>query len=104
MITRFTSSAPNSAFRAADFQSQFQQAFRKQSKRWASDATAAGTGATAGGATGTGAAASQSFAQRMWNGPVGVKTVHFWAPVMKVCAFMFVQWLADRVFIEHTGR
>ncbi|KAI9804985.1 MAG: hypothetical protein M1833_006288 [Piccolia ochrophora] len=25
----------------------------------------------------------QSLAQRMWNSPVGVKTVHFWAPVMK---------------------
>ncbi|KAL8732378.1 MAG: hypothetical protein Q9166_002776 [cf. Caloplaca sp. 2 TL-2023] len=25
----------------------------------------------------------QSTAQRLWNSPVGVKTVHFWAPVMK---------------------
>ncbi|TPX20274.1 hypothetical protein DIZ76_016162 [Coccidioides immitis] len=25
----------------------------------------------------------QSFLQRSWNSPVGVKTVHFWAPVMK---------------------
>ncbi|KAI9856627.1 MAG: hypothetical protein M1824_005324 [Vezdaea acicularis] len=25
----------------------------------------------------------QTLAQKMWNGPVGVKTVHFWAPVMK---------------------
>ncbi|KAI8959726.1 UPF0041-domain-containing protein [Daldinia sp. FL1419] len=31
----------------------------------------------------TGEAASQSWTQRMWNSPVGVKTVHFWAPVMK---------------------
>ncbi|KAJ5946101.1 UPF0041-domain-containing protein [Penicillium verhagenii] len=30
-----------------------------------------------------GAAEHQSFAQRMWNSPVGVKTVHFWAPMMK---------------------
>ncbi|KAK4108770.1 UPF0041-domain-containing protein [Canariomyces notabilis] len=26
---------------------------------------------------------SESFAKRMWNSPVGLKTVHFWAPVMK---------------------
>lgn len=25
----------------------------------------------------------QSTFQRMWNSPVGIKTVHFWAPVMK---------------------
>ncbi|KAJ5368067.1 mitochondrial pyruvate carrier 2 [Penicillium cataractarum] len=30
-----------------------------------------------------GAAEQQSAFQRMWNSPVGVKTVHFWAPVMK---------------------
>ncbi|KAI4146557.1 MAG: hypothetical protein L6R39_003426 [Caloplaca ligustica] len=28
-------------------------------------------------------APSQSTFQRLWNSPVGVKTVHFWAPVMK---------------------
>jgi len=27
----------------------------------------------------------QTLAQRLWNSPVGVKTVHFWAPVMKWC-------------------
>ncbi|KAJ5358175.1 hypothetical protein N7541_005333 [Penicillium brevicompactum] len=32
-----------------------------------------------------GAAEQQSTFQRMWNSPVGVKTVHFWAPVMKWC-------------------
>ncbi|KAL8938538.1 MAG: hypothetical protein Q9216_003842 [Gyalolechia sp. 2 TL-2023] len=26
---------------------------------------------------------NQSTFQRLWNSPVGVKTVHFWAPVMK---------------------
>jgi len=26
---------------------------------------------------------TQSTFQRLWNSPVGVKTVHFWAPVMK---------------------
>ncbi|KAL4917704.1 UPF0041-domain-containing protein [Aspergillus aurantiobrunneus] len=29
------------------------------------------------------AAEQQSVFQRLWNSPVGVKTVHFWAPVMK---------------------
>ncbi|BAE60189.1 hypothetical protein BDV35DRAFT_387465 [Aspergillus flavus] len=29
------------------------------------------------------AAEPQSVFQRLWNSPVGVKTVHFWAPVMK---------------------
>ncbi|KAI4091592.1 MAG: hypothetical protein LQ344_004012 [Seirophora lacunosa] len=28
-------------------------------------------------------AANQSAFQRLWNSPVGLKTVHFWAPVMK---------------------
>ncbi|KAI9697448.1 MAG: hypothetical protein M1836_004726 [Candelina mexicana] len=27
---------------------------------------------------------SQNIFQRLWHSPVGVKTVHFWAPVMKV--------------------
>lgn len=30
-----------------------------------------------------GPAEQQSTFQRLWNSPVGVKTVHFWAPVMK---------------------
>ncbi|KAI9372296.1 hypothetical protein BJX61DRAFT_454703 [Aspergillus egyptiacus] len=29
------------------------------------------------------AAEQQSTFQRLWNSPVGLKTVHFWAPVMK---------------------
>ncbi|OKL62767.1 hypothetical protein UA08_01321 [Talaromyces atroroseus] len=29
------------------------------------------------------AAEQQSTFQKLWNSPVGVKTVHFWAPVMK---------------------
>ncbi|KAJ5919159.1 hypothetical protein N7466_010102 [Penicillium verhagenii] len=30
-----------------------------------------------------GAAEQSSFFKRMWDSPVGVKTVHFWAPMMK---------------------
>ncbi|KZF20838.1 UPF0041-domain-containing protein [Xylona heveae TC161] len=37
---------------------------------------------TASSAEATGAE-QQSLAKRLWNSPVGVKTVHFWAPVMK---------------------
>ncbi|KAJ5729793.1 mitochondrial pyruvate carrier 2 [Penicillium malachiteum] len=33
--------------------------------------------------TEAGAEQQSSFFQRMWTSPVGVKTVHFWAPVMK---------------------
>ncbi|KAI4865214.1 UPF0041-domain-containing protein [Hypoxylon rubiginosum] len=33
--------------------------------------------------TATGEAASQTWFKRMWNSPIGLKTVHFWAPVMK---------------------
>jgi len=29
--------------------------------------------------------AKETLAQRFWNSPIGVKTVHFWAPVMKWC-------------------
>ncbi|QGA12548.1 hypothetical protein EYB26_000192 [Talaromyces marneffei] len=34
-------------------------------------------------ASAAGAEQSQNAFQRMWNSPVGFKTVHFWAPVMK---------------------
>ncbi|CAJ2504547.1 Uu.00g119410.m01.CDS01 [Anthostomella pinea] len=33
--------------------------------------------------TSAGETAQASWFQRMWNSPVGMKTVHFWAPVMK---------------------
>ncbi|KAJ5143336.1 uncharacterized protein N7515_002123 [Penicillium bovifimosum] len=35
--------------------------------------------------TEAGAGGQQSTFQRLWNSPIGVKTVHFWAPVMKWC-------------------
>ncbi|SLM40525.1 Mitochondrial pyruvate carrier [Lasallia pustulata] len=31
------------------------------------------------------AAPEQNSFQRLWNSPIGIKTVHFWAPVMKWC-------------------
>ncbi|KKZ62378.1 hypothetical protein EMCG_03205 [[Emmonsia] crescens] len=33
--------------------------------------------------TGSTTAPPQSFFQRSWNSPIGLKTVHFWAPIMK---------------------
>jgi hypothetical protein len=33
--------------------------------------------------TAAGSEASEPWVKRMWNSPVGLKTVHFWAPVMK---------------------
>ncbi|OJD23278.1 hypothetical protein ACJ73_05373 [Blastomyces percursus] len=32
---------------------------------------------------GSSTAPQQSFLQRSWNSPIGLKTVHFWAPIMK---------------------
>ncbi|KAI0019057.1 hypothetical protein F4780DRAFT_748248 [Xylariomycetidae sp. FL0641] len=49
--------------------------FRFHGRRWQSSGSTAGEGA--------GAQQPQSWFQRMWNSPVGLKTVHFWAPVMK---------------------
>lgn len=63
----FTSpTAQRQAFRST--RNRFQQA----SKRWQSSAAAS-------------EAAQQGWIKRMWDSPIGLKTVHFWAPVMKWC-------------------
>lgn len=36
------------------------------------------------------AAPQQSGFAKIWNSPVGPKTVHFWAPIMKVCILVSV--------------
>ncbi|KAM7205364.1 putative mitochondrial pyruvate carrier 2 [Rhypophila sp. PSN 637] len=77
-------SAPNTFFRASrpmfrssqffsstQKTSTFRQNASKSSKRFQSTAGAPET------------AAQESLFKRMWNSPVGFKTVHFWAPVMK---------------------
>lgn len=56
----------------------FQQAFRSQQRqqwgrRWQSTASAEQQ-----------AAQQVGWFKRMWDSPIGFKTVHFWAPVMKV--------------------
>lgn len=71
--------ASRPAFRQATLGAQARQAFRQQgfaqrfnqgSRRWQSTDGAAQQ-------------QSQSWFKRMWESEVGIKTVHFWAPVMK---------------------
>ncbi|EQB51544.1 hypothetical protein CGLO_08891 [Colletotrichum gloeosporioides Cg-14] len=62
----FAGAPIRNAFRTSQFRAQF----RESSKRWQSS-TASAEGA------------QQSWFKRMWDSPVGLKTVHFWAPVMK---------------------
>jgi mitochondrial pyruvate carrier 2 len=58
------------ASRAAHARATFQRNFSQSSRRFQS--TTAGDGA-----------AQQSWFRRMWDSPIGFKTVHFWAPVLK---------------------
>lgn len=58
-------------FRAARPAFRARQFFRPKQSGARFQSTAAGEGS------------SQSWAKRMWDSPVGLKTVHFWAPVMK---------------------
>jgi len=77
--TFFTQQAQSSIFRST--KARF-AGFRKEGgKRWQSSG-AGGTGATGAG-TAPDAEAGASWAKKLWDSPVGVKTVHFWAPVMK---------------------
>ena len=49
-------------------------------RRWQSSDAGTGTG----GAGGTGPnAANESWFQKAWNSPVGVKTVHFWCVALR---------------------
>ncbi|GJC85568.1 putative mitochondrial pyruvate carrier 2 [Colletotrichum liriopes] len=61
----FAGAQIRNAFRTSQFRSQF----RESSKRWQSSTASA--------------EAQASWFKRMWDSPVGIKTVHFWAPVMK---------------------
>jgi len=57
-------------FRSPFFISRFSQAGARSGRRFNSTVPPA-------------AAQEPSWAKRMWDSPVGLKTVHFWAPVMK---------------------
>ncbi|KAF6822065.1 hypothetical protein CPLU01_12245 [Colletotrichum plurivorum] len=65
----FAGAQVRNAFRTSQFRAQF----RESSKRWQSSSAGAAEGA-----------AQVSWFKRMWDSPVGLKTVHFWAPVMKL--------------------
>ncbi|EJT70439.1 hypothetical protein, variant [Gaeumannomyces tritici R3-111a-1] len=64
----FARSAARPAFRAAFRRQQFR---RDGGRRWESTAGSAQAGP------------QPSWVKRMWDSPIGLKTVHFWAPVMK---------------------
>ncbi|ROW16393.1 hypothetical protein VPNG_02882 [Cytospora leucostoma] len=58
----------------------FRSAYGRQQwggRRWQSSSSSSST------ADGAAAAQQLSWFQRMWDSPIGFKTVHFWAPVMK---------------------
>lgn len=76
----------------------FRSAYRRQQwgRRWQST----GGSSTADGAQQQQAQqqAAQSWFKRMWDSPVGLKTVHFWAPVMKVRCFFSSYFLSFPTF------
>ncbi|KAK7729833.1 hypothetical protein SLS53_009131 [Cytospora paraplurivora] len=67
------------AFSRSAVATPFRSAYSRQQwgRRWQSSSSTSSS--TADGA----AAQQQSWFQRMWDSPIGFKTVHFWAPVMK---------------------
>ncbi|KAL7620993.1 hypothetical protein AAE478_008304 [Parahypoxylon ruwenzoriense] len=67
--TLFRAARP--AFQASASRATFRANYTRTGRRFASTAPAGEAGA------------QQSWFTRMWNSPVGLKTVHFWAPVMK---------------------
>ncbi|KAH0495652.1 hypothetical protein TgHK011_009187 [Trichoderma gracile] len=65
-----TSSSSSSSFFSSQTQQHFfRQQFRQQGKRWQS--------------TTSSSSESASWFKKAWESEVGIKTVHFWAPVMK---------------------
>ncbi|TVY33483.1 putative mitochondrial pyruvate carrier [Lachnellula subtilissima] len=71
---RSTASANSRTFTQQFARSTFRSSFKQQKtggKRWQSTTAAAGE--------------QVSWFKRMWDSPIGLKTVHFWAPVMKWC-------------------
>lgn len=64
----FRTAGANTSFAGFHARQTLSNGFRSSSKRWQSS-TAEGP--------------HPSWFKRMWDSPIGVKTVHFWAPVMK---------------------
>ncbi|KUI62138.1 putative mitochondrial pyruvate carrier 2 [Cytospora mali] len=71
----FSASAATQTRQAFTRATPLRSAFGRQQwgRRWQSSSSTADAAA----------AAQRSWFQRMWDSPVGLKTVHFWAPVMK---------------------
>ncbi|ATY60656.1 UPF0041 domain [Cordyceps militaris] len=70
----FASPARQAFARATQQQQQQVMRFRFQNRRWQSSEAGAGAGSQS---------QQQSWFKRMWESEIGIKTVHFWAPVMK---------------------
>lgn len=75
--TQFTSStAQQQRFFSQQLQQQFRARFRQQGQQQSSKGRRWQSTASEG--------QQQSWFKRAWESEVGIKTVHFWAPVMKV--------------------
>jgi hypothetical protein len=77
--TFFTQQAQSSIFRSS--KARFAGFRREGGKRWQSSG-AGGTGATGAGTMPN--AEGASWAKKLWDSPVGVKTVHFWYVYLSV--------------------
>ncbi|KAL6871819.1 hypothetical protein J3F83DRAFT_732728 [Trichoderma novae-zelandiae] len=71
-VFRQGTAAGSSPFFSSQSQHLFRQQFRQQGKRWQSTASSSEQQQQ-----------SASWFKRAWESEVGIKTVHFWAPVMK---------------------
>ncbi|KAJ6780252.1 hypothetical protein PWT90_04225 [Aphanocladium album] len=69
------------AFARASQQQQNVMRFRFQNRRWQSSEAGAGAGSSQ--QQQQQQQQQQSWFKRMWESEIGIKTVHFWAPVMK---------------------
>ncbi|TQV93332.1 hypothetical protein V2A60_010241 [Cordyceps javanica] len=76
--TAFASPARQAFARATQQQQQVMR-FRFQNRRWQSSEAGAGSA----GSQSQQQQQQQSWFKRMWESEIGIKTVHFWAPVMK---------------------
>lgn len=75
-VFRQGGSSTSSFFSSQTQQHFFRQQFRQQGKRWQSTASEQQQ--------------STSWFKKAWESEVGIKTVHFWAPVMKVRVSSFI--------------
>lgn len=79
MASQFGMRAAQQTFRQSAFN--FRNIAQRRLQSTAPASPAAGTNAQ----VVRDAAVEQKGFAKLWNSPVGPKTVHFWAPIMKVC-------------------